>query len=185
MGALAAPWTTSRRDRDIVSPSLLFCSGPGAWLAPAAAVNMVGVATSVGEIAVNERVCAITRRPGADLAKVELTHLPRVPIDPQRAEAQHGGYRAALADLGLGIIDLPALAGFPDAVFVEDGLIALPEAFVLCRPGAPSRAGEVDTLAAALPGDRPVLRLKPPATLDGGDVLRIGRELWIGLSGRS
>jgi dimethylargininase len=134
---------------------------------------------------VNDKAVAITRRPGEDLTRVELTHLPRVPIDPERAEAQHAGYRETIRSLGLQVIDLPALPGFSDAVFVEDGLLALPEAFVLCRPGAPSRAGEVDSLATALPGDRPVLRLSSPATLDGGDVLRIGREIWIGLSGRT
>jgi dimethylargininase len=128
---------------------------------------------------------AIVRRPGEDLAKVELTHLPRAPIDPARAEAQHAGYRAAIAGLGLAVIDLPALQGFADAVFVEDGLIALPEAFVVCRPGAASRTGEVETLAAALPGDRPAFRLETPATLDGGDVLQIGRTLYVGLSGRT
>jgi dimethylargininase len=134
---------------------------------------------------VNKGAAAITRRPGEDLTRVELTHLPRVPIDADRAEAQHALYREAIGALGLAIVDLPALPGFCDAVFVEDALLALPEAFVLCRPGAASRAGEVDSLAAALPDDRPVLRLAPGATLDGGDVLRIEREIWVGLSGRT
>jgi dimethylargininase len=138
-----------------------------------------------GVTAVTERAVAITRRPGEDLTRVELTHLPRVPIDAGRAEVQHAGYRETIRGLGLSMIDLPALPGFCDAVFVEDGLLAFPEAFILCRPGAASRAGEVDSLAAALPDDRPVLRLSPGATLDGGDVLRIGREIWVGLSGRS
>ncbi len=128
---------------------------------------------------------AITRRPGEDLARGELTHLPRTPIDTDRAEDQHRAYRAAIAGLGLEMIDLPALAGHPDAVFVEDGLIALPEVFILCRPGADSRAGEVASLSAATPGDRPVRRLEHPARLDGGDVLRIGRTLYVGRSGRT
>jgi dimethylargininase len=131
------------------------------------------------------RWVAITRRPGADLARGELTHLPRTPIDIDRAEGQHHAYRAAIAALGLAIVDLPALDDHPDAVFVEDGLIALPEVFVLCRPGADSRAGEVATLASATPDDRPVRRLGPPARLDGGDVLRIGRTLFVGRSGRT
>lgn len=138
-----------------------------------------------GEGMVNEGAMAITRRPGEDLTRVELTHLPRAPIDPERAEAQHAQYRETIRALGLAVMDLPALAGFCDAVFVEDGLLALPEAFVLCRPGAASRGGEVDSLAAVLPDDRPVLRLSSPSTLDGGDVLRIGREIWVGLSGRT
>jgi dimethylargininase len=128
---------------------------------------------------------AITRRPGPDLTRVELTHLPRVAIDPLAAEAQHRAYRGAIAALGLELLDLPALPGFPDAVFVEDALIALPEVFVVCRPGAASRAGEVASLEAAAPRDRAIRRLAPPARLDGGDVLRIGRTLYVGLSSRS
>jgi dimethylargininase len=128
---------------------------------------------------------AITRRPGPDLTRVELTHLPRVLIDPDVAEAQHGAYRAAIAACGVTVVDLPALPGFPDAVFVEDALIALPEVFVVCRPGALSRAGEVASLAAATPADRPLRQLEPPAKLDGGDVLRIGRTVHVGLSSRT
>jgi dimethylargininase len=128
---------------------------------------------------------AITRRPGEDLTRVELTHLPRVAIDPARAEAQHAAYRAMVAARCGEVIDLPPLPGFPDAVFVEDGLIALPEAFVVCRPGAASRAGEIGSLAAAAPRDRPVLCLEAPAMLDGGDVLVIGRRLFVGLSLRT
>jgi dimethylargininase len=128
---------------------------------------------------------AITRRPGPDLARCELTHLARQPIDAEAAARQHAGYQARIAALGLEVIDLPPLAGHPDAVFVEDAGLALPEAFVLCAPGAASRAGEVDSLTAAFPADRPVLRLQGEARLDGGDVLTLGRRIWIGLSGRS
>jgi dimethylargininase len=127
----------------------------------------------------------LTRRPGADMSKVELTHLARVAIDPAAAARQHDAYRGAMAGLGASLIDLPPLDGSPDACFVEDVLIALPEAFVLTRPGAVSRQGEVASVQAALPHDRPILRLGEPATLDGGDVLRIGRTLHVGRSSRS
>jgi dimethylargininase len=128
---------------------------------------------------------ALTRRPAADMGGVELTHIKREPIDGAVAGGQHDAYRAALADAGADLIDLPPLAAHPDAVFVEDVLLALPEAFVLTRPGALSRRGEVASVEAALPADRPVLRLAEPATLDGGDVLRLGRTLYVGRSSRT
>lgn len=128
---------------------------------------------------------ALVRRPAADMSGVELTHLAREAIDSATAARQHEAYRAALRSAGVELIDLPALDGHPDAVFVEDVLIALPEVFVLTRPGAASRRGEVDTVAAALPKDRPAVRLAEPATLDGGDVLKLGRTLYVGRSSRT
>jgi len=128
---------------------------------------------------------AITRRPSPRLAECELTHMAREPIDAGLAERQHAAYRAALAACGLAVVDLPALDEHPDGCFVEDVAIALPELFVLTRPGAASRRGEVDALAACLGDDRPVERLAGPATLDGGDVLAIGRHLFVGRSTRT
>jgi dimethylargininase len=127
----------------------------------------------------------LTRRPSARMAEAELTHLARLPIDIMLAERQHGSYRTALAAAGAVGIDLPALDGYPDCAFVEDTLVALPELFVLCRPGAASRLGEVDSVAAALPSDRPVVRIEAPATVDGGDVLWMGRTLFVGRSTRT
>ncbi len=128
---------------------------------------------------------AITRRPGPEIVRCELTHLERAPIDPAAAARQHAGYQAAIDALGVAVIDLPPLSGHPDAVFVEDVVLALPEGFVLCRPGAASRLGEVASLEPALPADRPCWRLADPARLDGGDVLIVGQRIWVGLSGRS
>lgn len=128
---------------------------------------------------------ALTRRPGRDLSRVELTHLERTPIAAEVALRQHDAYRAALASAGAQLIDLPALDDHPDAVFVEDVLLALPELFILTRPGAASRQGEVASVAAALPRDRPLERMDAPATLDGGDVLRVGRNFYVGRSRRT
>lgn len=127
----------------------------------------------------------LTRRPSRRLADGERTHLERVPIDFALAEAQHGAYRDALARCGAELIDLPALEAHADAVFVEDAVLALPEVFVLCRPGAASRAAESELIAPHLPDDRPIIRLDTQATLDGGDVLRVGRTLFVGLSTRT
>jgi dimethylargininase len=127
----------------------------------------------------------LTRLPGDDLASGELTHLARVPIDMARAKAQHAGYRAALIATGAEVKVLPPLPGHPDAVFVEDAVIALPEIAILTRPGAASRQGEIDSIEAALPSGRPVSRIAAPGTLDGGDVLRVGKRIFVGHSTRT
>jgi dimethylargininase len=127
----------------------------------------------------------LTRRPGADMDAVELTHLERAPIDIDRARSQHEGYRKAVSAHGAKLIDLPPLEGYPDSVFVEDMLVALPELFIICRPGAASRRGEVASVVDALPRDRPLRRIDAPATIDGGDVLQIGRTLYVGRSTRT
>lgn len=128
---------------------------------------------------------AITRRASPQMAECELTHLERTPIDLARAEAQHAAYRGMLAACGVTLIDLPPLDDHPDCAFVEDVMVALPEVTLLCRPGAASRRGEVEAIMPALPDDRPVERVGAPGTIDGGDVLRIGRELFIGRSSRT
>ncbi len=130
-------------------------------------------------------VSAITRRPSPQMSDCELTHLSRTPIDAAEAERQHAAYRAALAGAGVSVTDLPARAGHPDCSFVEDTAICLPELFVICRPGAASRLGEVASVAAVLPGDRPQRRIEAPATLEGGDVLVAGKTIFVGRSTRT
>jgi dimethylargininase len=106
-------------------------------------------------------------------------------IDPERARAQHDAYRAALADL-VAVVALPADEELPDACFVDDCAVVLGGQALLTRPGAPSRAGEPARLAGALAGlvDE-VHPMAAPATLDGGDVLRLGRTLVAGRSERT
>lgn len=128
---------------------------------------------------------AIVRGIGADLADCELSFVDRHPIDLALARRQHQAYIEALQGLGCEVQQLPALNGFPDAVFVEDVALVLDEVAVLTRPGAASRRGEVEAMAPALAGYRDVLRIEAPATLDGGDVLRIGKDIYVGQGARS
>jgi dimethylargininase len=128
---------------------------------------------------------AIVRPPTDALARCELTHIARQPIDLQRARAQHAGYVATLARLGADVIALPAEPEQPDAVFVEDVAVVLDEVAVTTRPGAPSRQAEIPAVADALRAFRPLRHLRPPATLDGGDVIVMDRELLVGRSTRS
>lgn len=127
----------------------------------------------------------LTRVPGPELAQAELTFLERHPINVALALTQHAAYQRALLAAANNPLNLPALTGHADACFVEDALLAFPELFVLTRPGVLSRQGEVDSIAAVLPADRPVHRLKMPATLDGGDVLVIAKRVFVGLSTRT
>jgi dimethylargininase len=115
----------------------------------------------------------------------ELTHLERQTIDIGLARKQHAEYRETLRELGMRVIHLPALADLPDAVFVEDPAIVLDEVAILTRMGAESRHRESESLARELAKYRPLRRMRAPATLDGGDVLRAGRTLYVGISSRT
>jgi dimethylargininase len=128
---------------------------------------------------------AVTRRPSERLADCELTHLVREPIDILRALDQHAAYRHCLEQLGCRVVDLPADPEYPDGVFVEDTALVLDEVAILARPGAPARRGEVSALEPVLAEYREVRRLDAPAQLDGGDVLPLGRTLYVGISART
>jgi dimethylargininase len=128
---------------------------------------------------------ALTRDVSPALARCELTFLPREAIDLERALAQHAAYGRLLESLGLEVVSLPADVAQPDCCFVEDTAIVLDEVAILTHPGAPSRRGEVEVVAAALERYRPLARIPPSARLDGGDVLTLGRRLYVGASGRT
>lgn len=130
-------------------------------------------------------VHALVRPVSASLATCELTHLARTPIDLPRATAQHAEYVAALRALGVTVCELPAADDLPDAVFIEDTAVVLDEVAIITRPGASSRRGETAAVARALEEYRPLLWMDAPETLDGGDVLRVDRTLYVGLSERS
>lgn len=129
---------------------------------------------------------ALTRHPTPALAvECELTFVERRPISFERVVAEHEAYRAALEAEGCEVVVLPALPSLPDSVFVEDVAVVLPEVAVLCRSGATSRRPEVDAMAPTLEAHRPTERIRAPACLEGGDVLRMGRRLFVGLSTRT
>ncbi|HEV8240768.1 MAG TPA: arginine deiminase family protein [Thermoanaerobaculia bacterium] len=131
------------------------------------------------------RLVAVTREVSPAFAACELTHLAREPIDVRVARQQHAAYVALLEELRCAVEHLPAEPSLPDSVFVEDAAVVVDELAVITRPGAASRRGETASVAAALARHRPLARIEAPATLDGGDVLRIGRRLFAGLSSRT
>ncbi len=127
---------------------------------------------------------AFTRAVSRKISECALTHLERQPINRELARAQHSAYEQALAKAGLEIVRLPELADDPDAVFVEDTAILLGSNAVITRPGAPSRFGEIASTELGLEPHFTVHRLAS-GTLDGGDVMRIGRTIYVGLSSRT
>src|SRR6056297_167501 len=128
---------------------------------------------------------AITRPVSNTIAECELTHLARSPIDISEAQKQHKNYKQTLKRLGYSILNLPAAHDLPDAVFVEDIAIVLPEIAILTRPGAVSRRPELKSIKPTLSKFRELARIKSPATRDGGDVLVSLKKIFVGLSNRT
>jgi dimethylargininase len=128
---------------------------------------------------------AITRGVSPSLQSCQLTHLQRVPIDLETARHQHRQYEATLASLGIQVHALPAEADLPDSVFVEDTAVVVDECAVIARPGAESRRAETLAIAQALAPYRRLFQVEPPGTLDGGDVLCAGKQVYVGLSTRT
>ena len=128
---------------------------------------------------------AIVREVSPSINDCELSFQTRQLIDVSRAIAQHKAYQDCLAELGVRIVSLPAEPGLPDAVFVEDPALVLDEVAIISNLGAPSRRPETVSLANVLSSYRPLKFLAQPATLDGGDVLRIERSVFVGLSRRT
>jgi dimethylargininase len=128
---------------------------------------------------------ALTRDVSPAMDRCELTHLPRVAIDLDLARAQHRAYERCLEELGCRVVQLPASLELPDSVFVEDAAVVVDELAIVTRPGAVSRRGETAAVAEALARHRAVRLIEPPGTLDGGDVLRIGKNVYVGLSERT
>ncbi len=133
---------------------------------------------------VNARI--LVRRPSPQLGAGELTHLDRVPIDARLALAQWQGYVEAFRTRGWAVTEIEPADEHPDGVFVEDTVVAFGELAVLTSPGADSRRGELATVAPALDAlGLEVHRIQPPGTLDGGDVLKVGRTAYVGCSTRT
>ena len=128
---------------------------------------------------------AITREVSRSITQCELTHMQRMQIDLELAQEQHKRYQQALSELGCKVISLAEQPDLPDSVFVEDVAIVLDECAVITRPGAESRQPEAVSVASKLGEYRKLSYIEAPGTLDGGDVLRLGKNLYVGLSGRS
>jgi dimethylargininase len=129
---------------------------------------------------------ALVRVPGPRLPEGIVTHLDRTPVDPAEARRQHAAYRAALEGAGWSVLDVEPADDCPDAVFVEDALVVCDDLAVVTRPGADARLGETEGAErAARAAGLDVVRIEPPGTLDGGDVLQVGDTVYVGRGGRT
>ena len=127
---------------------------------------------------------AITRRPGPEMVD-GITSQNLGKPDFALALKQHEAYVQVLRDLGLEVTVLDAEPGFPDCCFVEDTAIVCEEVAVLTPLGAPSRQGEQLSIEPELARHKPVVRIEPPAMIEGGDVLLVGKTFYVGLSERT
>lgn len=128
----------------------------------------------------------LVRRPSSRLAEGELTHLERVPVDAALALTQWRSYVDTWRGLGWDVVEVRPDEAQPDGVFVEDAVVVFGGVAVLTAPGADSRRGELATVSATLSStDLDVRRIEPPGTLDGGDVLKVGRDVYVGRSERT
>jgi len=128
---------------------------------------------------------AITRDISLRFNECEITHIDRTPIDLNVAQSQHHKYVQALKELGYAVLELPAEADLPDSVFVEDTAVILPEVALITKPGADSRKPETESVAQALRPYRELVFIESPGSVDGGDVLVLGKNIYVGLSTRS
>ncbi|MGN8550953.1 UNVERIFIED_CONTAM: N(G),N(G)-dimethylarginine dimethylaminohydrolase [Microbacterium sp. SLM126] len=128
----------------------------------------------------------LVRRPSPLLAEGELTHLDRMPVDPGVAQRQWEDYVDVFRGRGWEIVEVERADAQPDGVFVEDAVVMFGDLAVLCRAGAVSRRGESASVEAAVAASGvSSARIEEPGTLDGGDVLKIGRTVYVGASSRT
>ena len=128
----------------------------------------------------------LVRRPSPLLAEGELTHLDRVPVDADLALEQWRAYVEEFRARGWDVTEVEPADTHPDGVFLEDAVVVFDDLAVVTSPGAESRRGEVDSAARAVAATGlEVARLEPPAHLDGGDVLKIGRTVYVGRGTRT
>jgi dimethylargininase len=128
---------------------------------------------------------ALTHVVSPRINQCELSHLERRPIDYDLAVNQHRDYCALLKECGLKVIELDVNRDFPDGTFIEDTALAMDEIAVMARSGAASRRGEARGIEPVLARYRPIAHVEPPATFEGGDILRVGKRIFAGLSART
>lgn len=129
---------------------------------------------------------ALVRRPSPRLADGLITHLDRVPVDAQLAARQWDDYVTALAAAGWQPVEVPRADDCPDGVFIEDTMVVYADLAVMARSGAPVRRAETtDAEATVAAAGYRIGHISDPATLDGGDVLKVGSTIYVGLTERT
>lgn len=128
----------------------------------------------------------ITHRPSVNLENCELTYvLDAEPIDYNKALLQHRHYCQMLKRCGAKVTVLKDNPELPDSVFVEDPIVVFDELAIVTSIGVSSRREEIPVLKRYFEPLRPLYSIQLPAKLEGGDVLTIGRNVYVGQSSRS
>lgn len=127
----------------------------------------------------------LTHAVSPDIAGCEVTYIERDPVDYERAARQHAEYCGLLKRRGLRVETLSESADCPDSCFVEDTAIVFDEVAIIASMGAPSRRAERGAVQKFLARHRPLAFIELPATIDGGDVVKAGRNVFVGLSTRT
>jgi dimethylargininase len=130
-------------------------------------------------------LCALTHIVSPRLNECELAYRSRQPIDIGVASEQHAAYCDSLRSFGLKVIELEINRDYPDSVFIEDSAVVMDEVAVLSRPGVASRRGEVEAIGEELRNYREIEHIQAPGTLEGGDVLVVGKKVYVGISSRT
>jgi dimethylargininase len=126
------------------------------------------------------------RRPGHRLTEGLVTHVERTPVDLPAAIRQWETYVDVLREAGWTVVEVPEAPDCPDAVFVEDTVVMYRNVAVISRPGADERKPEVVDVEKVLEDlGCSINRIRPPGTLDGGDVLKVGDTVYVGRGGRT
>ena len=128
---------------------------------------------------------ALTHLPSPKLQECELTFLDSEPICLEKAQSEHQAYRAMLERCGAKVIVLDESLECPDSVFVEDPIIVFDEVAILTSMGVESRRAESDAMARAISKYRTLEKITLPAKIEGGDVLKIGKKIFVGESPRT
>jgi dimethylargininase len=131
------------------------------------------------------RLIALTREVSPSIVLCQLTHLARQAIDVDLARAQHASYECALEQFGCVVQRLRSVDDMPDSVFIEDTAVVVDDIAIIARPGAASRRREIAEVAAALSPHRSLVPIVDPGTIDGGDVLIVGHQVFIGRTNRT
>ncbi len=131
------------------------------------------------------KTIAVTHTVSPHINECELTYMEREEIDYPNALKQHGAYSETLRRCGAEVFNLEENTDHPDSIFVEDNAVVVDEIAVITHMGAESRRAEVDTMADYLAQYREVVRIEAPATIEGGDVMRVGKKVFVGLSTRT
>ena len=123
---------------------------------------------------------ALTHIPSPNMDRGQRTHVARTAVDHVLAVRQHAAYCRMLADCGAAVRTLDVNRDLPDSTFIEDTAVVLDEAAVLASMGTPARQGEPAGIEPELRKHRVLHHILAPATIEGGDVLRVGRTLLLG-----